>query len=346
MRGLITIGTDWSSELIDKLSELDNDDLKIHEVYGSLPDDGLGTAREKERLHKCDYSKLEEHVINCHKKNIEVAYANNALCLGSSKDIEEKSRLFLNHLERLSSVDVDRIILASPVFMELVKDWYPDMKISASSVIGIDSVKTAAHFRDIGVDTVILPRHVNRDFRLLESLAKLDEVEPELLMNVGCVLDCPYEQSHLSAQAHDSIAGKGDIKNSYVKNYPYDRCWDLLKKDWPAEFLKCGWIRPEDVKVYEGIGIRKFKISGRTMPPEWTVKTAEAYIKRDFSGNLLELVPLVPGNCDHEGSWPLDIPNKKLDGFLDYFKDHNQDCRIDCGTSCRYCEEYADKIRK
>jgi hypothetical protein len=38
------------------------------------------------------------------------------------------------------------------------------------------------------------------------------------------------------------------------------------------------------------------------------------------------------------------IPNKKLDGFIDFFKDSSVNCQTDCGTKCNYCNDYAEII--
>lgn len=56
-----------------------------------------------------------------------------------------------------------------------------------------------------------------------------------------------------------------------------------------ADWLKMNFIRPEDLKLYNTIGINHFKITGRTGSTNYILKVAEAYADGYFNGNILEL---------------------------------------------------------
>lgn len=347
----LTIGTNWSKEFIEQVALLNKNigrqnNIKVSEVYGSIPNDVIGSARSKDKLHNCNYGVLEEHVKLCHDKEIEVAYANNALCIGSLKSLDTKVDIFLEHLMTLDKTGIDSIILAFPFLIELTKKHFPRMKVYVSTIAHVDSTKMLKYYQEMGANKIALPIDVNRDFRLLHSLKRESgNLDLEVLMTDACIFECPYRQNHFALQSHDSVEENENPQKAEVKNYPFDRCWRQLIANWPAEFLKSRWIRPEDLHIYEKIGIDKFKISGRTLPEEWILRSTKAYLSREWSGNILDIFPIIPGNYKNEGLSTYHLSNKQLDGFIDYFLQKGDRCRIDCGTECNYCDSYAIRIK-
>lgn len=53
--------------------------------------------------------------------------------------------------------------------------------------------------------------------------------------------------------------------------------------------IKMNFIRPEDLKLYNTIGINHFKITGRTGSTDYILKVARAYADGYLDGNVLEL---------------------------------------------------------
>ena len=56
------------------------------------------------------------------------------------------------------------------------------------------------------------------------------------------------------------------------------------------EYIKSPWVRPEDIKYYEEIGIEHFKITERGFPTDELVKRVKAYTDRKYNGNLIDLI--------------------------------------------------------
>jgi putative protease len=348
----IIIGTNWQRSLIDRISVLnrqigEQNHLKVAEVFGSIPFDAFGSAREASRLPACDYDSVSEHVKVCHDAGIRVTYANNSLCIGSINNIDQKLDQFGEHISRLRRLGVDAIIFANPLYIEYCKTHFQDMPIIVSSIAGVDSVSRLHHYKQQGVDRVIVAKSANRNFQLLYFMKKVFG-ELELIMTDGCLKECPYQQSHLAMQAHESVDPREDCEHYELQHYPYHKCWSLLTENWPAEFLKVGWIRPEDIEQYEKIGYDKFKISGRTMPEEWIVNTAKAYISREYHGDLLDLIPVTPRGFRSDacrGQLTFSLPNDKLNGFIKHFVDSINLCDESCRIRCGYCDDYAKKLK-
>ena len=143
-----------------------------------------------------------------------------------------------------------------------------------------------------------------------------------------------YELHSLGYKKEDSICC----------DYPMGRCIQSRSKN--IDWIKMNFIRPEDLGLYNTIGIDHFKITGRTGSTNYLCKVIKAYFNGQFSGNLLELwkhLETVDGKIDDSTYIPeCYIENRKLDGFLElWFKNEGHICaNEECGVSCTYCEKF------
>jgi len=60
----------------------------------------------------------------------------------------------------------------------------------------------------------------------------------------------------------------------------------------PELFLMSRWIRPEDLHVYEALGVEEFKIIDRSRSTAWLLRATKAYASRRYDGNLLDILSL------------------------------------------------------
>ena len=135
------------------------------------------------------------------------------------------------------------------------------------------------------------------------------------------------------------------------------------------------WIRPEDLHVYEALGIDDFKIIDRSRSTAWLLRATKAYATRNYDGNLLDIVSLemlgdpqgFHSNIEEQArkrllqvdrrerhlmlrmfslrqrllALKVTIDNAALSDFLDGFR------KIRCAETfcdnCRYCHDYADR---
>ena len=89
------------------------------------------------------------------------------------------------------------------------------------------------------------------------------------------------------------------------------------------------FIRPEDVHFYEEIGVRNFKITGRTKPLGWLEMVLSSYWKHSHEGNLLQLLATDPFLGLDQLFY---VENKALDTFLmdfpfDKYDDEEEYCK-------------------
>jgi hypothetical protein len=63
-----------------------------------------------------------------------------------------------------------------------------------------------------------------------------------------------------------------------------------MRLEDPSLFIRSGWIRPDDIPVYEDIGFTRFKLTERGIPSSELLKRVKAYSARSFDGNLADLL--------------------------------------------------------
>jgi len=169
-------------------------------------------------------------------------------------------------------------------------------------------------------------------------------------MNNLCLYQCPYEYYHHDGLGHAS-QNYNPLRGSYV-DYCVLRCTLDRLRD-VSQVIKCRWVRPEDIHIYEDLGIDMFKISSRAMPTDKILRAAKAYSSRHYQGNLYDILNVVPPKAGFAssalpgeqgngiGSPPrYYIDNQALEGFVDFFR--KLDCSSGC-DHCGYCQRIADK---
>jgi collagenase-like PrtC family protease len=338
--------TNWDENLIAPLSKMGPD----IQIYGVLPTTVVGSGGSGPHVPEMTRDRAEDYVKLAHSAGMTFDYLLNAPSMGNMEWEEKTHRELLEHLEWLSDIGVDNITVAIPYLVELIKKQFPHFSVRASTISKVNSVARAQLLESLGVDSITLDAHINRDFKVLRAIRKAVKCELSVLMNNLCLYQCPYEYYHYSALGHSSQSY--NQLNGFPPDYCVLRCTiDRLTDS--SQMIKARWIRPEDIHLYEEIGITTFKISSRSMPTESILRASAAYLSGQYQGNLYDILhalnPTVrwvsPGSGKIQsatiGSPPkIYIDNQALDGFIEFFK--KQDCLSGC-ANCDYCREIADK---
>jgi collagenase-like PrtC family protease len=247
------------------------------------------------------------------------------------------------YLNWVYDIGADAVKVAIPLIIELVKKEFPDLEVHVSVNAHVDSVQKVKAFEELGADSINLDPMINRDFALLKRIRQVTRCEIELLVNQSCLYNCAYREYHNNIISHWSQ----DLGNKNVNICQHITC--LVKKlTHPEELLKATWIRPEDLSIYECMGIDSFKIAGREKSASWILNCVAAYCRRSYRGNLTDLlVPDFSVFSVYEKYGKIDKPeifvdNRLLTGFLETVSKRN--CRVECGTDCKYCYTLARKV--
>ena len=343
----LLLPTNWDRDLIPLLSETKAD----IELYGVLPTSMIGSGGSGPDIPQMTAKDAEEYIKLAHSAGFKFNYLLNAPCLNNMEWHEDTHQELLQHLEWLSDIEVDSVTVAIPYLIELIKCQFPNLKVEASTITHVNSVARAKFVESLGVDAIMLDANINRDFKLLKAIRSAVKCELGMLTNSLCLYQCPYEYYHNNTMGHASQC-QNQLSGFYM-DYCVLHC-ALESLTDKSQLIKARWIRPEDIHIYQGMGIDFFKIGGRAMSTRWIVNATKAYASLSYPGNLYDILSALTSKLrSSESNLPstqtsaiasppkVYIDNQSLDGFIDFFK--KQDCLSGC-SSCNYCQEIADKV--
>ncbi len=305
----------------------------IGHLYGAAATDaGL---RANGELPQIAEDALAAYVARARVLGFGFFYALNAACLGNREFTADGQRWLVERLGWIAEIGCQGVVLANPYLVAFAKKRFPALEVAVSSATGVDSVDKVAYFAADGADLVYLPEYLNRDFPLLRQMAKRTRLRLVPLSNTGCMINCPIRAYHSTITSH----AKTSLELGAYVDYPLLWCTHEKARD-PAQMVKSPFIRPEDLHVYEELGIEEFKLAGREMDRAWNERLIRAYAARRYDGEINDLI-LGLDHLEPYGTMPVRLPNRALDGFIDFFhKKH--DCRVGC-RECRYCDDWAAK---
>ncbi len=305
---------------------------QIAEVFFAWPGHASGRSPIAVRDGKLDrdaFGRFEEDLVNLRALGFKLDLLFNANCYGGDAMSEDLRKEVLAVLRRLDGTagGADVVTTTSPAVAWILKRERPDIEVRASVNMRIGSVAGMRYLAD-RFDSYHICRDFNRDLARLRDLRAWADSEGKkliLLANSGCLRECSGQTFHDNLVAHESEVSRTKNLDGFL---PYT-CWNYLKDPahWPA-ILQATWIRPEDVRRYEGL-VDGVKLATRLHQRPHSV--IGAYVRGAcFEGNLAELF--------EPGFSPLLAP-KVLDGRrfpADWFE-RTTSCDRRC-HACGYCE--------
>jgi collagenase-like PrtC family protease len=354
-----SVGANWDLELIDSIKQ-----YPVSLLYAKLEDDIIGGGRPNYLLPKISKEQASEFIKYAKQSGIGFNYLLNTSCLGNEEFTSTFNKGLMQILEWIDTNEVEYVTVAIPYIVEIVKKYFPHIKVNVSVLAHVNSIQRAKYFENLGADTITISDSHNRDFRFLKNLVKGTKCQIQLIPNLTCLKDCPYQFYHANQVSHAS--NSQDEMDGYYLDYCIIKCTQS-RVNSPIEFIKSGWIRPEDITEYEKIGINSFKLVERFDTTQTITNAVKAYSERTYKGNLADILnvktdpkkqtnvnpePLIrPEFCNIKHMQDIEdtiyikeviIDNNKLDGFLDFFKTKN--CRVSSCEQCGYCNKIATEV--
>lgn len=323
---------DEIKSIIEKSSE------KINiEFYGSLnPSDFLMDGRGESILTPTvDYDTLKYNVNYIKSKGFNFNYLINAPFYNNIELTSSGYKRILEYIDYLySELNINTFTVANMILAEIINANFNNIDIYISTIAGVDSISQVIDLRNKKYKKVVLKENRIRDFRFLQEATDIGGIEIELILNNHCYQDCIYRNLHyVSLTAKDT-----------ANNYNYDFFLNTCLHRNATEFLKVPFIRPEDMDKYINIGIKNFKVEGRTnIEKSNLTKFINAYIDRRYDGNVIELLYCFNTTYDNQYKKFI-IENNKLDGFIDFFINEPYHCELQCKYYCNYCNQYLERI--
>ncbi len=304
----LTIPCHWSKDVIDEVLTTNKivGAVKVFEVYGVMAEGGpVGHGRSSDSVVSVSRDMAVDFRRYLKSRSLDFIYLLNApFVMDGSFEQERELRDYLEWI--LVYIQPDALMIASHELMKFVRCVDKKIPIHISTIAGVKSVKDLEIFLDISPIRVVPHHDVGKEWATLTKLVSFTDqigVEIELMVTESCLFRCPHRNQH-----YEYLAKR-------TKDAPFHTVCNTVKLTHPREFLLAGGvIRPEDMRMYEELGIRRFKITGRSKPASWLPEVVMAYQARRYCGNLIRLLGIDPSMRAEE--W-LHIQNDALDGLTE-----------------------------
>jgi collagenase-like PrtC family protease len=341
------------ANLLGAINALPDAVFPIVEAYASDPLSATGSGRPGNSLPVRNQP-LGFYIRALQRYGIRFNYLLNGAFLGGAELDAGLWRQVSAVLEELQATGTDAVTVtvANPILAMRIGDAFPDLRISSSVNIHLDSGERVDQLFDYApYRTIILDHRFSRHFPLLRSLRERYPTAPiVVLANESCLPDCvlqPYHQDFLANTSRIGGVGKEALDVYHIQ------C-ARRKLLYPDYCLKARWIRPDDVAHMFEAGVTVVKLAGRTMPTAWIAKVATAYATGRFNED--DLWPLIEKSGLTSPDWNAAlgrelapcryvVHNRHLAGFIEPFVTGKAPCvrgPLGC-VNCGYCRAWTKK---
>ncbi|MBD3259445.1 hypothetical protein GF371_02325 [Candidatus Woesearchaeota archaeon] len=313
-------------DLIDYI--IDKKD-KVSDVYFGLPfsimpsgrliEFNPGSEEYLETLNKA-LDKLNEYKIPC-------TMLINLQC-ESDKTFSKEMLQNISKTIRSFKDRIQGVTLFNPAYIKELKARFPDISFSISVNSNINSLYRAKITEELGFDTIVLDRDINRDLKKIKKIAETVDAKIKMLVNEACLKDCLFRISHFNLLSH------------HKQGLDYKELIPCVKfySEKPWTILLSSFILPKDLKKYPFVD--QFKIAGRNLPTKLLKYTLSAYFNEKTDFDLLAVL-----SCYGLYVWKNDyikrynrVPYFDASKIPDDFFNKTSNCDFNC-TECNYCEK-------
>jgi collagenase-like PrtC family protease len=320
-----SIGYNHDIRFLDLLEDY-RDNLEA--VYFPIPNSYMGSGRNY--FQNESYPREIPSIIKkCNSLHIKSQLLINATCGGESMLRKGFFSRILNYVKKLKVIGLKSIVVANPVYLKEFRRKIKSIDIETSVNCYLKSVDHALYLKYLGADVLTVDRSINRNISLIREIKKKSRLKIRILLNEGCLKNCPFRCLHYNLISHGVPKSQHTIKNVFPGRFGIS-----IFQKYPVEVFRIPFIPPEELKKYSEV-IDYFKLTTRSFKTRDIKQCLDAYINQKFSGNLLEI---------------LDGPCLRYYDYIDYdfMKKNNifrmtNNCMLDCKSCNYYCERAVEK---
>ncbi|MFH1564600.1 MAG: hypothetical protein ABIC82_01995 [bacterium] len=275
----------WSEQFINFVLEHSN---CIKTIYGSLPNRPGGRPIPHTDIpsHQVpNLERLEALVETLRNKGIDFNLIMNATCTGNVYFSKAGKESLEMEIKTISDLGINKITVANLDLARRINFINPKIEIILSVIFNITELDQLFYLKcqDFNLKGLVIGKGLNRNFsKLANFIKKAGTIELTLVVNDFCPsVNCPIRISdHNNTCAH--------YKDSQPYMPPSLNCRKILMEN-PFMYLSAPVVNPNQLLIYEDIGINSFKITDRTMPDYQLINVCKAYFNRRFEGNYFRL---------------------------------------------------------
>ena len=310
----ISIATNWDNNLIDYLSQLNDSHWQnyIYQVFASQAFSILWSANTN--VPDLSSEDIKQKISYVKSKNIKFNYLINSSIMPDLTDTKIRKQV-LEYLWWVNTLNIDTLTVANEGLLDIIYSNFPKIPINISIVFWLKTIEQANYLREKYPNIVRLTvqQDIVKDKKLLQKHIEnahhhktLKPVEIELLANEICFIGCVKMKEHYNALTSISQ------KNKW-KDFMFGWCCAKRKRNI-LDFINSNFIRPEDVILYEKLGVDIIKLAGRKEGTEELKLRANAYLKWAYNWNIMDLF-LSEFRPDKT---PPYLPNASFDWYLEF----------------------------
>lgn len=311
----------------------------IDEIFaGASFPTNFGSGRLIHLYEPILYDKLGEHFQEAKRLGIKTTFLFNPACSGGKEWKPEGMHEIINVARFLNAFTVDYLVLSHPFLVNVFRRLCPDLKIKISSHYNVDNISKFKLFLEcLDVDVVTVSQFANKNFTLLRTVVEAyGPHRLEILCSVPCIAGCPFRAWHAMSFAH---ANEADIvfrrQDSELKEHFPPCLFEMALH--PNVLMSSMFVRREDLKYYQDLGINRFKIGERMYPTAHNIACARYYSHkmRKPSKQFIDFL---------FRSRVAEADLMAMDGFYEPF--FNGDCdgtKYNC-DDCGHCSDYSTKV--
>ncbi len=318
---LFSIPSPGDPDSTERLLDWFSDEPEVTRVYMGLP--ALGTGRAT--VVHVDVDTVESVAEACDSHDVDLEIVMNPLCTAEVVSNRDGFSGFERTLSELDDAGVEHLVLSDPLLIRAALER--GFHVSVSCVSEVNTPRRARYYDELGVDEITLDTNVNRRLDVVEAIAGEVSARLRIIVNEGCLPDCPYRPYHFCLFSHATRSEAGVVEDSY-----YVRCVSERLNN-PTLLVQQPFVRPEDVDEYRRLGVDSFKIAGRANSTRWIRRAVRAYLQRRYDGNLLDIL-----DCPTTLRHLVHLDNRELDGLLERAGRCDQRC-----SECGFCERLAER---
>ncbi|MCI2200708.1 peptidase U32 family protein, partial [Clostridium sp.] len=245
----------------------------------------LGGSRFSARAYADNFDDeiMKKTVDYCHLYDVKIYVTVNTII--KEKEIKDA----VSYAGFLYDVGVDALIVQDIGFAVLVKKYFPNFKLHASTQMTVHNLETALFLESIGFDRIVLSRELS--LKEIESISKILNMDIEVFVH-GALCVCYSGQCLMSSMIGGRSGNRG--KCAQPCRLPYS-----IVKEMDDSSKKGYLLSPKDMCTIENIGdiLRtgacSLKIEGRMKRPEYVAGVVREYRKAidSFLNDGIEKIP-------------------------------------------------------
>ena len=308
---------------------------RLREVYFPWP--GISNGRAN-ACSPGDEERIVADLKYCREHGMKLDFLANAACYGEKACTEEQRLQLTGIIKHLDEQGLypEIITTTSPYIAKVFKLNFPDIEVRASVNMRLRNTLALEYLAPV-YDSFYICRDVQRDLPTFHTMAAWCRDHGKklcMLVNSSCLRNCPWQTFHdilISHHFSNAFPEMDKLNLGTVCNRIFE------KESKRANFLRCSWIRPEDVHLFEP-ELETIKLSTRKV--SYPFEIVEAYLEESYDGDLLRLTDTFyrlgfrPYRIDNK-SFPADWATSGIAGK----------CAENC-VHCGKCEQMLDQVLK